>query len=67
MQNSINKFFDKIGKLDNIPTASAYCQARDKIKPEIFKEMSNKAVEDFYNLYETKTWNSRRLISVDGY
>lgn len=66
MQNSINKFFDKIGKLDNIPTASAYCQARDKIKPELFKEMSNKSIEDFYNFYETKTWNSRRLISVDG-
>lgn len=65
MQNSLNKFFSQINNLDNLPTASAYCQARDKIKPEIFKVMSTKAVSDFYSLYNTKTWKSRRLISID--
>lgn len=66
MQNSLNKFFQQINNLAELPTASAYCQARDKIKPEIFKEMNLSAVSDFYRLHNTKTWKSRRLLSVDG-
>lgn len=66
MQNSLNKFFQQINNLDNLPTASAYCQARNKITPGIFKEMSNSAVSDFYRLNDAKTWKSKRLLSVDG-
>ena len=66
MQNSLNKFFQQINNLENLPTASAYCQARDKIQAKIFKEMSNKTVDDFYRLYESKTWKSRRLLGIDG-
>jgi len=66
IQNSLNKFFEQMNDLKIVPTASAYCQARDKIKSKVFKEMSNKVVEDFYRLYDIKKWKSRRLIGIDG-
>jgi hypothetical protein len=36
MHNRLNKFFDDFNLLDGMPTGSAFCQARKKIKPELF-------------------------------
>ncbi len=54
LQNRINKFFDDLKLLENIPTASAFCQAREKIKPEFFKVLNEKVVKFFYENYEKK-------------
>ncbi len=69
LQNRINKFFDDLKLLENIPTASAFCQAREKIKPEFFKVLNEKVVKFFYENYEkkglVKRWKGRLLWAVD--
>lgn len=70
LQNRINKFFNALDSLDNIPTASAFCQAREKIKPGFFKALNEKVVGFFYENYEkqgfVKKWKERLLWAVDG-
>lgn len=65
IQNNLNIFFDKIGEVELIPSSSGYTQARNKLKPEAFKEISNKVVSDFYSLYNYDKWNNKRLIGID--
>lgn len=59
-------FFDKIGEVELIPSSSSYTQARNKLKPEAFKEISDKVVSDFYRLYNYDKWNNKRLVGIDG-
>jgi hypothetical protein len=70
LQNRINKFFNDLDLLENIPTASAFCQAREKLKPEFFKVLNEKVVKFFYDNYEkegfVKRWKGRLLWAVDG-
>lgn len=69
-QNALNKVFRELDQLEATPTASAYCQARQKLKPELFARLNQMVVEDFYRLYEAdgavKRWRGRRLLGADG-
>jgi hypothetical protein len=69
-QNALNKIFRELDQLEAVPTASAYCQARQKLKPELFAHLNQMVVEDFYRLYEAdgavKRWRGRRLLGADG-
>jgi Transposase DDE domain len=69
-QNALNKVFRELDQLEDVPTASAYCQARQKLKPELFSHLNQKVVEDFYRLYEAdgtvQRWHGRRLLGADG-
>ena len=57
-------------KLDplNKFTKSAFVQARMKIRPEVFKDLSDILVEEFYtdNGPAVRTWKGLRLLAVDG-
>jgi hypothetical protein len=70
LQNSLNKFFSGIGKCLKVPTASAYCQARQKLRPEVFEHLTNFVCDNFYRLYEkdglVQRWRGRRLVACDG-
>lgn len=70
LQNALNKFFSSLGELFRVPTASAYCQAKKKVEPEIFVHLSEVLCEDFYRLYEADgevlRWHGRRLLGADG-
>ena len=70
LQNTLNKFFSAIGEVFKVPTDSAYCQAKQKVKPEVFEHLTAKLSEDFYRLYgaddEVKLWRGHRLIGGDG-
>jgi len=65
MQVNLNQVYDELNILEKLPSASAYCHARKKIKPELFKEMNNLVVNKFYNLYDFKTFKGKRVLSVD--
>ena len=69
-QNALNKVFRELDQLEVVPTPSAYCQARQKLKPELFARLNQMVVEDFYRLYEAdgavKRWHGRRLLGADG-
>lgn len=49
-------------------TKSAFVQCRKKIKPEVFKYLSDHLIEEFYtdNDGSVKLWNGFRLLAVDG-
>jgi len=70
LQNSLNKFFSVIGEVFKVPTDSAYCQAKQKVKPEIFVHLTGQLNADYYRLYgadeEVKLWRGHRLIGGDG-
>jgi hypothetical protein len=70
LQNTLNKFFSVLGELFSVPSGSAYCQAKQKIKAEVFVELSESLCADFYALYgveqQVKLWHGHRLIGGDG-
>jgi hypothetical protein len=49
-------------------TKSAFVQARKKIRPEVFDELSRVLLNEFYtnNDPAIKLWNGFRLLAVDG-
>jgi hypothetical protein len=70
LQNSLNKFFSRIGNLFTVPSASALCQARQKLRPELFAHLTEFVCRDFYRLYEpeglVERWRGHRLLACDG-
>ncbi len=70
IQNTRNTVFGTLDALDQLPTASAYCQARRKLKPDVFLYL-NRIVTDHMDQSGTsrapiKTWHGRRLLAADG-
>lgn len=70
LQNALNKVFGALGKTFLVPSSSALCQARQKLKPEMFVHLNQVAVDDFYRLYgadgEVMTWRGHRVVGHDG-
>jgi Transposase DDE domain len=70
LQNALNRFFRALGLLPQVPTASAYSQARQKLQPALFQHLNTLVVEKFYTLYAAeggvKRWQGRRVVGIDG-
>jgi hypothetical protein len=70
LQNALTRFFRAVGLLPQVPTASAYSQARQKVQPALFQHLNNIVVEKFYTLYAAdggvKRWQGRRVLGIDG-
>lgn len=70
LQNALNRFFRALGLVAEVPTASAYSQARQKVEPALFQHLNQLVVEKFYTLYApeggVKRWQGRRVLGVDG-
>lgn len=70
LQNALNKVFGALGKLRLVPSASAYCQARQKLNPALFQELTTITAQDFYRLAGQEgavaTWRGHRLLGADG-
>lgn len=47
-------------------TASAYCQARQKVPPELFSELSNEVLKYLDGNGLRKKWKGHRVLAVDG-
>ena len=69
IQREISLFVDAI-KLDggSIPEVgkSAFCKARKKLQPTVFKALSNEVVNEYYKFGEAELWHGYRIIGVDG-
>lgn len=70
LQHALNKFFSLLGEVFHVPTAAAYCQAKQKVKPEVFAHLSAVVCDDFYRLDEregqVRLWHGHRLLGADG-
>jgi Transposase DDE domain len=70
LQNALNKVFTALGAVFQVPTASAYAHARQKLKPEVFTFLHRLLARDFYQLGAdeglVKAWRGHRLLGSDG-
>ena len=51
---------------DDLPTASAFCQARAKVKHEVFVDLNKTLLDSYYKECDLKEWMNMRLLAVDG-
>lgn len=58
----INHLLDK----QESGTKSGFCKARNKIKPELFKDMNSNMVEQYYQRAKLKRWKGFILRAIDG-
>ncbi|MCA1626770.1 MAG: IS4 family transposase [Acidobacteria bacterium] len=69
-QNALHKFFRELGEPDRTLTASAYCQARQKLAPALFVQLNEATVAEFTTLSQAdgtwQTWHGHRLLGADG-
>lgn len=69
-QNAVNKFFRELDLPELSVTGAAYCQARQKLKPELFVHLNDCVVEDFTLLSQADgtwhDWHGHRLLGGDG-
>jgi hypothetical protein len=69
MQPAINSFFTALQSVEDVPTASAYSQARRKLQPELFVHLLEAIDEEFYDACpaeQRRLWCGRRLVGCDG-
>jgi len=70
IHNRLNIFFNHLDLVDGMPEASAFCQARKKIKPELFIALKDETVKFFYDVYGkarlVKRWKGRSICAIDG-
>jgi hypothetical protein len=65
LQLVLNELFMQ-GKLTSTVTASAYTQARKKLKHTAFIELNNNIVDIYYSDNNIKTWRGFRCLGCDG-
>ena len=69
-QNALNKVFRELDVLADVPTGSAYCQARQKLRPALFAHLNQQSVTDFYALsgadQSLYRWHGHRILGADG-
>ena len=67
-KKELSNFFneDLSLKADALPSSAAFCQARQKIRPDVFVDLNQGVVDDFYNNFSWKDWHGYRLSAVDG-
>src|SRR5574338_515155 len=69
MQSAVSALFSDLDEVDNVATDSAYCQARRKLKPDLFIYLREVLVEEFYAVcpqHERRLWCGRRLLGCDS-
>ncbi len=70
LQNQLNKAAKALGEVECVPTASAYCQARRKLKPELFVYLNELVTTRYAQLSVAdaswQTWRGRRVLGLDG-
>lgn len=69
LQREIASFVEAIAQDGgSIPEVSkaAFCKARKKLKPTVFKELSRVAIETFYESEDVLRWRGNRVLAVDG-
>ena len=69
LQTALNKVFSTLGQVFTVPTHGAFCQARRKLKPEVFTHLNRIVTGFFYREGEPEEvlrWHGHRLLSCDA-
>lgn len=69
-QNALNKAWRELGEPEPPPSGSAYCWARQKLRPELFVHLNTCVVTEFSSLAQAdgtwRTWRGHRVLGADG-
>lgn len=63
-QVELDSFFEGLG--GELPTSSAFTQARSKLSENAFKELNSQSCNIYYRQDEYKKWKGHRVLAVDG-
>lgn len=67
IQLELNSFMETILKKSCSVSKQAYAKARQNIKPEVFRDLSNSIINGLYDKCDDyKRWNGYRLSAIDG-
>jgi hypothetical protein len=69
INTEVGNFFKSLNKADvakQVVTASAFCQARQKINYGAFIEINSELGAYFYKNADIKTWYGHNLLAIDG-
>ena len=69
IQVELNRYFGELNN-DGIPyehiTDAAFCKAKDKLNPYVFRHLINKVSKFYYETKKFKTWRSLKVLAIDG-
>lgn len=68
LQTALDKVFAALGQVFQSPTGSAFCHARQKLRPGIFTLLNRVLCQNFYapDAEQVKRWRGHRLLGMDG-
>lgn len=69
LQDELDEFYKTITGAEFAQrkvTKSAFTQARKKLKHSAFIALNREQVDYFYEHYEARTWQGKRLLAIDG-
>lgn len=70
IQTAINKVFAALGLTAEIPTKSAFRQAREKLEAEVFLHLNTVVADEFYQAWGeeglVRRWRGFRVVGIDG-
>jgi len=69
IQVELNRYFGELHN-DGMPyehiTDAAFCKAKDKLNPNVFRHLINKAAKFYYETKKIKTWRKLKVLAIDG-
>jgi len=68
IQDELDQFIERLSEGPSLQgvSASAFCQARQKLDPLALLSLSEHLVETFRTHFALRRWHGRRLLAVDG-
>ena len=69
INTELGNFFKSLNNTDvakQVVTASAFCQARQKVKHSAFIELNSELGAYFYKISDIRTWYGYNLLAIDG-
>lgn len=68
LRDELDQFYETLGEDAGVGpvTASAFCQARSKLKPEVLEQLNDSLIEQAARQIGLRRWRGFRVLAVDG-
>ena len=62
----LDDYFEDAGRMEQMVSKQDYLQQRKKLNPEVFRQLNQSYLRDFYCGQEVKCWNGYIVLAIDG-
>ena len=62
----LRHYYKELGKMEEAVSKQDYLQQRQKLNPEVFKQLNRSYLSDFYRGKEAICWNGYIVLAIDG-